>query len=506
MPKVIKSISVAVKECQLDHYKGDVLIAGLFEGTKRVPKSLTGMDKSTGQSVGNLLKLGDFKGKANETAVLYNSKANFGRIILVGLGDKKKIELNTLRQAAGTVVRLMSKMDVTQVGMAIHADEAIKLKPELMGQAISEGVMMGRYDYLDYMPVDKDEKTGPMKVTLVEPDARVAMELKKGCKIGLILAQGQTQTRMLANTPGNEINPPELGREAQRLARKFGLKCKVFNDKQLAEMKMNAILAVGQGSINKPRLIMLEYVGRKGKKASPDVVLVGKAITFDSGGISIKPSLNMETMKYDKSGGCSVMGVMAAVSQLKLGINVTALIPAAENMPGYSSYRPGDIIRTYSGKTVEVQNTDAEGRLILCDALAYGAQMKPKAIVDMATLTGAVVVALGQHHAGLFGNNDSLMGKVKDASKASGEPMWIMPIGGAYLEMMRSKMADLKNVCGREGGASTAASFLSEFVGDVPWAHIDIAAVADTPEEKPYRSSGATGYAVRAVLEYLRSF
>ncbi len=507
MPNTIQTVSVAVKLCQLDQFKGDVLVAGLFTDTKRVPKFLTGIDNSTGQSIGNLLKLGDFKGKINETTVLYiGGKAKIERIILVGLGDKKKCEPNTLRQATGTAIRLASKMNLTQVGIAIHATDTIKFDPELIGQAVSEGAGVGRYDYQDYMPANKGKKNSPMKLNILEPDAAIASKLKKGCKIGTLMAMGQTQTRMLGNKPGNEINPSELGREAQRLARKFGLKCKVFNDKQLAEMKMNGILAVGQGSINKPRLIMLEHVGRKGKKGSPDVVLIGKAITFDSGGISLKPSLSMENMKFDKCGGCSVIGIMTAVAQMKLGINITALIPAAENMPGYSSYRPGDILRTYSGKTVEVQNTDAEGRLILCDALAYGAKMKPKAMIDMATLTGAVVVALGEHHAGLFGNDNSLINSVKKASEASGEPMWILPSGGPYLEMMRSKMADLKNVSGREGGASTAASFLSEFVGEIPWAHIDIAAVADTTAEKPYRSSGATGYAVRAVLEYLRSF
>ena len=272
-------------------------------------------------------------------------------------------------------------------------------------------------------------------------------------------------------------------------------------------MGMKAILAVGGGSANKPRLIMLEHKGAgaaRGAKAAPDVVIVGKAITFDSGGISIKPSQNMETMKYDKSGGCAVLGIMTAVAQAKLPLHVVGLIPAAENLPSHTSYRPGDIVQTYSGKTVEVQNTDAEGRMILCDALTYAAKMKPKAIIDIATLTGACVVALGSHHAGLFGNNMALLKQIEKAAATSGEHLWQLPSGPEYLEQMRSKIADLKNVDGRGGGSCTAAAFLGEFIGDVPWAHIDIAGVADTTEEKPYRGSGATGFAVRLMMEYLR--
>ena len=347
-----------------------------------------------------------------------------------------------------------------------------------------------------------------MRAAIVEPNTSPANKLNRGRRIGTILAEGQNQARMVANKPGNEINPPTLARQAQKLARQFGLKCKVFDDRKLADMKMNAILAVGSGSATKPRLIMLEHPGRKGRKkaqAAPDVIVIGKAVTFDSGGISLKPSLNMEAMKFDKCGGCAVLGIMTAVAALKLPQRVLGLIPAVENKPSHTSYRPGDIIRTYSGKTVEVQNTDAEGRMILCDALAYAARMKPGAIIDMATLTGACVVALGHHHAGLFTNNDALKRKIEKAAQLSSEQVWHMPSGDDYLELMKSKVADLKNIGGRAGGSCTAAAFLGEFAGDVPWAHIDIAGMADTNQEKPYRSIGATGFAVRLVLEYLRS-
>jgi len=502
----VKRTLVTAERSGLHQYKGDILVVGLFEGTKRVPREYAELDKKAEGALSGVLKLGDFKGKANETAVLYpGGKLGCRRIMLVGLGDNGKLTLNTIRQAAGTAARAADKLEAARMGLALHTIAGNKLDIEQVGQVLAEGAIAGRYAYQDYMPAKKEGKSSAaLRVVLVESRAAAVQKFNRGRKIGIAMAEGQNRTRMVANKPGNEINPTTLGREAQKLARGFGLKCKVFNDRQLSEMGMNAILAVGGGSINKSRLIVLEYKGRGGPK-EPDAVVVGKAITFDSGGISIKPSANMETMKYDKSGGCAVLGILTGAADLKLPLHIVGLIPAAENMPSQSSYRPGDIVRTYSGKTVEVQNTDAEGRMILCDALAYAAKMKPKAIVDMATLTGACVIALGEHKAGLFSNNEPLRKRIEKAAEISGEAVWPMPSGEEYLEQMKSKMADLRNVGGRGGGACTAAAFLGEFVGKVPWAHIDIAAVADTETEKPYRSGGATGFAVRLVLEYLRS-
>ncbi|MBN1763633.1 MAG: leucyl aminopeptidase [Sedimentisphaerales bacterium] len=517
MARQAKRITVTVSTLRLPAYKGDILAIGLFEKTSRLPRDLTDLDVSAEGAVRNILKLGDFTGKANETAVLYlKGKSGCNRIMLVGLGDKQKFELKGLREAAGTAIRKAQNLGAGRLGLALHllagtitkaGDQEVDL--ERMGQAITEGAIIGRYDYQDYLPEKKDEKKSQilMRVSIIEPQSRSAVQLNRGRRIGTILAEGQNQARAVANKPGNEINPPSLAREAQRLARRFGLKCRVFNDRQLNQMGMNALLAVGSGSVNKSRLIMLEYNGKRGSKAKdgPDLIVVGKAITFDSGGISIKPSAKMGDMKFDKSGGCAVLGVMTAAAQLKLPLRVVGLVPSAENLPSHTSYRPGDIIRTYSGKTVEIDNTDAEGRMILCDALAYAVKMKPRAIVDMATLTGACVIALGEHYAGLFGNNDALIKKIQQAAQLSGDLVWTMPSGSDYLEQMKSKIADLCNAGGREGGSCTAAAFLGAFVGDIPWAHIDIAAVADTDKEKPYRSIGATGFSVRLVLEYLRT-
>ena len=503
-----KKTAVTLSHLPLHQYKGNALVLGLFQGTKSVPKAFQPLDKSADGALSQLLKLGDFTGKANETSILYLAKqAGFKRIILLGLGPQKEITPNTFREAAGTAVRLSQDHNLLRLGLALHL-LTDKFEPAPIAQAIAEGALAGRYDYQEHLTLDEDrqKKSMPMRITLLDPSnsARRQSSLKQGCRIGVILAQGQNLSRAIANQPGNQINPPVLGRLAQSLARQHGLTCKLFDEKKLKQLGCNAILAVGSGSANKPRLISLEYNRPRSGSPKPDVVLVGKAITFDSGGISLKPSANMQDMKFDKCGGCNVIAAMVSLTRLKLPLHVVGLIASAENLPSQTAYRPGDIIKTYNGKTVEVQNTDAEGRLVLADALAYAARMKPTAIIDMATLTGAIVVALGSHFAGLFSNNTALLNRIKKASELSGESLWPMPSGPPYLQQMRSKIADLKNIDSRRGSACTAAAFLGEFVGDIPWAHIDIAAVADTSEQTPYRSVGATGFALRLVMEYLR--
>ena len=508
MAKQAKKTVVMVSHQGLDEYKGDVLAIGVYEKTSRLPSEYSRLDSASGRTVGRVLKLGDFSGRANEAAVLYaEGAAASKRIMLVGLGKKGQLDVQRLREVAGTAVRAAGKFGAARLGLGLHALIGTdKLDDELVGQGLSEGAIFGRYDYQDHVSSDPADTKAPqtMRVTLVEPRAARAGKLNRGRKVGVAVAEAQNLTRMVANRPGNEINPPSLAREVQRWARRYGLKCQVIDERRLADLKMNGILAVGAGSASKPRLIMLEYNGRRGAKKTCDAAIVGKAVTFDSGGISLKPPLHMEKMKFDKCGGCNVLGILAAAAQLKLGLNVIGLIPSAENLPSHSSYRPGDIVRTFSGKTVEIENTDAEGRMILCDALAYAAKMKPGAIIDMATLTGACVVALGEHHAGLFSNNAGLSRKLQQSGQASGEAVWAMPSGSEYLEQMKSKVADLRNVGGRGAGACTAAAFLGEFVQDVPWAHIDIAGTADTAKEKSYRGVGATGFGVRLVVEYLR--
>ncbi len=500
-------ITVAVNVMDPAKFKGDLLAISLLEDTKQLTAEYRELDRSLNSALTQLLKLGDFKAKPNETTILYpTGKSGCPRILVVGLGKRKDLKLNILRQAAGTAFRQAAKLGAARCGLALHLPAAPeKLDPEQIAQVITEGAIFGSYNYKDHISTTSDtpKTSAASSLTLLEPDPRRAAKMKKGAAAGQIIADAQNRARMIANRPGCEINPPLLAKEAQKIARQADLQCTIFDEKKLAKMKMNAILAVGSGSASKPRLTVLKYNGRKGLKMI-DVVVIGKAITFDSGGLSLKPSEHMESMKFDKSGGCNTIAILTAAARLKLPLNIVGLIPSAENLPSHTSYRPGDIITTYSGKTIEVQNTDAEGRIILSDALAYAAEMKPKAIIDMATLTGACMVALGHHNAGLFGNNDALKLQLQAAAQFSGEPVWPMPSGPDYLEQMKSKVADLKNVGGRPGGSCTAAAFLGEFVGDVPWAHIDIAATADADQEKPYRTHGATAYGVRLVLEYLR--
>ncbi len=497
-----REIPVHVDQVALQQFRGDMLVLGLFKDTKKLPAAFASLDRAIGGAIGNLLKLGDFTGKQYETTVLYISdKVPCPRILVVGLGEAEKIELNVLRQAAGTATRAANRLSTSRLGFALHAVIENQFSPDAMAQAIIEGAIVANFTYQEYLPKKNDKK---LLLAIVEPRSSVAVAMKPGAKVGAIVGRAQNRARLLANKPGNEINPPVLARYAQQLARQFGLRCKIFDDRQLAKMKMNAILAVGNGSASKPRLIVLEYRGKKNDR--PDVVVVGKGITFDSGGISIKPYENMDRMKFDKSGACAVLGIITAVAELKLPINLVGLIPTAENLLSDTAFRPGDIITTYSGKTVEIMSTDAEGRMILSDALAYGVQMKPKAVIDLATLTGGCVVALGENCAGLFGNNADLLARLERSAESAGERVWQMPYHPDYLEQTQSKIADLKNSAGREGSSCTGAAFLGEFVDNVPWAHIDIAGTARAIDEKPWRAPGATGFGVRTVVDYLRSF
>ncbi len=309
----------------------------------------------------------------------------------------------------------------------------------------------------------------------------------------------------MANEPGNHWTPVDFGLYAGALALKPRMKCKILEQKELKRLKMGGILGVNQGSALPPRLVILEY---RTKKTAPTILLVGKGITFDSGGISLKPGKGMDRMKYDMCGGAAVMAAMQGISmEQPKGINVVAIVPATENMPGSAALKPGDVITMYGGKTVEVLNTDAEGRLILADALAYGVdKFKPEAVIDLATLTGAVVVGLGHHRTGLMANNDELAAKALAAGERSGEPLWRLPLGKEYSKQLKSEIADLKNIGGPAAGTITAAAFLEEFVGETPWAHFDIAGTAWDFTEKSYIPKGVSGIGARTLLELVRAW
>jgi leucyl aminopeptidase len=374
-----------------------------------------------------------------------------------------------------------------------------------MGRVITEGVYFGSYRSDEYITTGENGRRGKLKAELVEPDKAKLKKLNEGLSKGIIIGQAQSLARTLSNRPGNIINPPQLAAIAKKAVKGIArLSCNIFDEKQLKAKKMGGILAVGSGSRTPPRLIVLKYSPAGGKaKKLPTIALVGKAITFDSGGISIKPSADMDQMKLDKSGGIAVLCTMKAAAELKLPINIYGLIPSAENMPSGTSYRPGDIVTTFSGKTVEILNTDAEGRMILCDAISYAVKQKCDIIVDIATLTGACVVALGKFMAGLMGNDEDLIKQMQKASEESGEKVWPMPSGEEYAKEMKSKIADLKNTGGRWGGACTAAAFLRQFVDDKKWAHLDIAGMDLFEKATEFSAEGSSGYGVRLLTTYL---
>jgi leucyl aminopeptidase len=392
-------------------------------------------------------------------------------------------------------------MQIKTVGLALHRAFGARFDLTVMGRVMAEGTYFGSYCYDEFVTEKEDGRLGALSVELIDCDSARARKLNKGLSGGAIIGKAQSYARTIANRPGNVINPPALAAEAKKLARgTASLSCTVLDKKQLAAKGMGGVLAVGSGSQSEPRFIVLKY---KGTNRRAPVGLVGKAITFDSGGISIKPSAKMDQMKLDKSGGIAVLGTMKAVAELKLPISVYGVIPSAENMPGGSSYRPGDIITTFSGKTVEVQNTDAEGRMVLCDGLAYATKENCDPIIDIATLTGACRVALGKYMAGLMSNDEKLTKQLQKAADESGEKVWPMPSGDEYAREMKSKIADLKNIGSNWGGACTAAAFLRQFVGDKKWAHVDMASVELLEKATEFSAEGASGFGVRLLTTYL---
>ena len=508
--KEIINVTVKTRTVDCSRCKTQLLAAGLFSDAKGLDKLCRELNGRLEGAIEHIIELGDFKGKAGTSAVIYsNGKIAAERVLLVGLGEKKKATLDTIRKAAANAAKKSVEIKAGLVSLVLHNAFGGRFDLVSVGRVLAEGVYLGSYSYDEYITdEDRNGRLDSLEVEIVESDSAKTKRLNKGCASGSIIGKAQSYARTLANRPGNVINPDSLADEAKKLARgTAGLSCTVFDEKQLAEKGMGGILAVGSGSQSKPKFIILKYTPA-GKKINnmATIGLVGKAITFDSGGISIKPAAGMEQMKLDKSGGIAVLGTMKAIAQLKLPVNVYGIIPAAENMPSGTSYRPGDIVTTFSGKSVEVQNTDAEGRMILCDGLAYAVKQNCDIIIDIASLTGACVVALGKYMAGLMGNDEKLAKQLKKAAEESGEKIWPMPSGEEYAEEMKSKIADLKNIGSRWGGACTGAAFLGQFAGEKRWAHLDIAGVYMFEKPSAFTTEGSSGFGVRLLTTYLMNF
>lgn len=422
------------------------------------------------------------------------------RILLAGIGKKENLTNDTIRFVSGKIAQKARELKLKEFSIIVPHSSLIE--PISSVSQIVEGCKMSLYKFEKYKSKKENDV---LNLTIV---VNKSEKISKAIKIAEIVSDGVIYTKNIANLPPNECMPTTLANFAKNISKKKNMKCNIISKNELKKKGFGGITAVGQGSKNEPKLIILEY--NHGSKNEKPIVLVGKAVTFDTGGISLKPGEKMDEMKFDKCGGCTVIGIMKAVSELKLSINLVGIIPSVENMPSGESYRPGDIIKLYNGKTAEILNTDAEGRLILADALSYGEkQYSPKAIIDFATLTGACIIALGTNIAGMVSNNDNLMKKIIESSKRTTEEIWQLPLNDDYMEMIKSDVADMKNTgIGRAAGTITAAAFLRNAIENTPWIHIDIAGVAWTQvatKDKPYNPKGATGFGVRLILDYLQN-
>jgi leucyl aminopeptidase len=477
--------------------------------TRPLPDDLARLDESLGGAIRTALAKELFSGRADELHSFASQGIGAPVVVLVGLGDPAAITLEGARRAAGSAVRAAARGERSQVAFWVRGFGDL---PQLaLGQALAEGAVLGQYRFDRYQRADDDAGRGRLKKVTLLCESE-SPELKQGMQTGRVIAESTAFARDLSNEPGAVMTPARLAKEAQAMARKVGLRCKVLGRRELEAQKMGGILAVGCGSANEPRLIILEHGigagGRKGaaKGKQPTIALVGKGITFDTGGISIKPAENMDAMKSDMSGGAAVIAALRAVALLKLPMRVVGIVPAAENRPSSTSYLPGDVVQTAAGVTIEILNTDAEGRVVLADGLHCAQSYKPDAIVDIATLTGAKIIALGTHCCAVMGNDEPLMQRLRAAGDRAHERVWPLPLWDEYKEQVRSDIADVKNTGGREGGSITAAALLARFVGDFPWAHLDIAGNERTGSAKPYTPKGATGFGVRLLVEFLRSW
>ncbi|MDP6613163.1 MAG: leucyl aminopeptidase [Candidatus Hydrothermarchaeota archaeon] len=441
----------------------------------------------------------EFTGKQNQVLELPTyGKLRAKKLIIVGLGERREFALEGMRQAAGKAC--VHGIDAGAKGAAILMDSfpLAGVPFEDVAQATVEGAILGTYRFRKYK---SGEEVKELDRLVLSPGSREPFsEGEEGARRGKIIAEAVNYVRDIVNSPGNEATPRMLAEEAQKLTGKR-ISCKIMEKAEIKKLGMGAFLGVAQGSAQPPKFIILDYNPRNN---GGTIILVGKAITFDSGGISIKHSTKMDKMKYDKAGGAAILGVIHAASKLHLHQRVVGLIPATENLLSGSALKPGDILTSADGKTIEIINTDAEGRLILADALNYALGYKPKVIVDIATLTGACVIALGNVASGLLGNDEGLKRGLKKAGEATGERVWELPLWKEYEEQIESDVADIKNVGGKDGGAITAASFLNKFVEGSAWAHIDIAGTAWNEKDKPYAPKGATGIGVRLLIEFLR--
>ena len=489
-------MEIRVERGDIAQHSADALIVNLFEGVTQPGGGTGAVDQALDGAISRVIQDGDCRGKDAELTLIHTlGKIPSPRVLVAGLGKQDKFTLDKVRSVAAGAARQLRRRRCETIATITHGAGIAGLDPEACAQAIAEGTILGLYRFGRHKK-PKDDDVEVRELVLVEFDETRLEALRRGVERGVTLAEAANFARDLANEPSNVLTPTELAERARALAEETGLQCEVYDQSWMEEQRMGALLGVAKGSDQPPKFIVLRYQGG----GSTHLALVGKGITFDTGGISIKPAAGMEQMKGDMSGGAAVIAAMGAIARLKPQIDVTAVVPATENMPGGHATKPGDVLRAMSGTTIEVINTDAEGRLILADALAYAQGLAPTAIVDVATLTGAISIALGDVAMGAMTDHDSLFDRVDRAAKSAGEKVWQLPMYDEYKEQIKSDVADIKNTGGRNAGSITAAFFLKEFVDETPWLHLDMAGVDFYSKEKGITVKGASGIPVRTLV------
>ncbi|RMH52361.1 MAG: leucyl aminopeptidase [Zetaproteobacteria bacterium] len=493
-------IEIQVRAGRAEKQQVDTILLPLLSG-RRLTVSGERLQEACDHLLTPYLRKFDTEGEPGETLTIYKPEGTAcERLILFGTGEERKLTLDRLRGTAAKVARHLDRIGTRHAALCLAELPVRGASVADRVQAIAEGLLIGLYRFDKYKSKPKRNPRPLNRVTLLIDSRRALDDARRAVAVARATAKGVALARDLANEPGNVCTPSFLADQAEALAGE-GLTVEVWGKERIAEEGMNALLAVNRGSAEEPRFIVLRYNG--GSEDQAPIALVGKGLTFDSGGISIKPAAQMDEMKFDMCGAAAVLGTFKAAKELQLPCNLLGVIPATENLSGAAAYKPGDVITALDGTTIEVVNTDAEGRLILADALAWAARQKPAQIIDLATLTGACVIALGAHASGLLGNDERMIKALQEAGRRSGDRAWPLPLFDDYQEQIKSEIADIKNVGGREAGAITAACFLSRFVGKLPWAHLDIAGTAWNSKGSPLTGKGATGAGVRLLTAYL---
>ncbi len=475
----------------------------VFQDEKFYKRSTLSLTESFGKSVDSAFASKDFSAKEGETLFVYTNSKKSLRLFAIGLGDSKKITIEKIRRAAATAAKKAKALKIASMVIDIAEIESNStFSSEELAVAISEAALLSLYKYDKY--ISKENNGEQLTSIILCSTSANTKEIQNGIRTGQIIAEATIHARNLTNAPGSEIYPETLAKETVRIGKKAGFTVTVFGRKKIAGLGMGGVIGVSKGSEKEPRFITLEY-GTQYKK-NGTIALVGKGVTFDSGGISIKPSSGMAEMKMDMGGAAAVIGTFDAISRLKIRRHIIGLIPSVENMLSGAAVKPGDIIRHYNGKTSEVDNTDAEGRLILADALSYAEIFNPDVVIDLATLTGACVVALGHYASGMMGNDQKVMDALSSAGDKTYDRVWQLPMYDEYEKLIKSEVADVKNVGGRWAGAITAGWFLKKFIGDYKWVHLDIAGTVILEENQDYIPRGGSGAGVRLLVEFLQNW